>query len=151
VQPVHDPHGETGAAKTFAGEVWAMYRSWAERRGMEWRVLREDDGGAVAAVAGFGAGAILLAEAGLHVLEPEQQRARVVRVRVTAAAQPNEPAGADGELAMAQAALLAASTTAPAVVRRYRRGPSPEVRDRRRGWRTGKWDRVMAGDFDLFV
>ena len=35
------------------------------------------------------------------------------------------------------------------LVRRYRRDPSPLVRDAVRGWRTGKLDRVLAGDFDL--
>jgi ATP-dependent Clp protease ATP-binding subunit ClpC len=28
--------------------------------------------------------------------------------------------------------------------------PSPLVRDTARGWRTGRLDRVLAGDFDLF-
>jgi ATP-dependent Clp protease ATP-binding subunit ClpC len=35
------------------------------------------------------------------------------------------------------------------VVRRYRRKPSPLVRDSVRAWRTGRLDRVLAGDFDL--
>jgi ATP-dependent Clp protease ATP-binding subunit ClpC len=34
-------------------------------------------------------------------------------------------------------------------VRRYRRDPSPLVRDAVRGWRTGRLDSVLAGDFDL--
>jgi ATP-dependent Clp protease ATP-binding subunit ClpC len=40
---------------------------------------------------------------------------------------------------------------APAVVvRRYRPGRSPLVRDGVRGYRTGRFDRVLAGDFDLY-
>jgi ATP-dependent Clp protease ATP-binding subunit ClpC len=35
-------------------------------------------------------------------------------------------------------------------VRRYRAGESPLVRDAVRGYRTGRLDRVLAGDFDLF-
>jgi len=35
------------------------------------------------------------------------------------------------------------------IVRRYRLEPSPLVRDSR-GWRTGRAERVLAGDFDLF-
>jgi ATP-dependent Clp protease ATP-binding subunit ClpC len=36
------------------------------------------------------------------------------------------------------------------VVRRYRPGPAPLVRDSVRGYRTGRLDRVLAGDFDLY-
>jgi ATP-dependent Clp protease ATP-binding subunit ClpC len=35
------------------------------------------------------------------------------------------------------------------VVRRYRREPSPLVRDAVRGWRTGRLDRVLDGEFDV--
>jgi ATP-dependent Clp protease ATP-binding subunit ClpC len=34
-------------------------------------------------------------------------------------------------------------------VRRYRNGASPLVRDMVAGWRTGRLDAVMRGDFDL--
>jgi hypothetical protein len=39
--------------------------------------------------------------------------------------------------------------TSGEIVRRYRLQPSPLVRDQR-GWRTGRAERVLAGDFDLF-
>ena len=49
--------------------------------------------------------------------------------------------------------MLSSLTSTPAedaeVVRRYRENPSPLVRDVRRGWRTGRLDLVLAGDFDL--
>ncbi len=35
------------------------------------------------------------------------------------------------------------------IVRRYREEPSPLVRDSARGWRTGRLERVLDGDFDL--
>jgi ATP-dependent Clp protease ATP-binding subunit ClpC len=37
------------------------------------------------------------------------------------------------------------------VVRRYQSEPTPVVRDIRAGWRTGRSDRVLGGDFDLFA
>jgi ATP-dependent Clp protease ATP-binding subunit ClpC len=37
------------------------------------------------------------------------------------------------------------------IVRRYREEPSPLVRDAVRGWRTGRLDRVLGGDFDVIV
>ena len=38
----------------------------------------------------------------------------------------------------------------PAIVRRYRHEPSPLVRDAA-GMRTGRIDRILAGDFDLLA
>jgi len=38
-----------------------------------------------------------------------------------------------------------------AVVRRYRRGPAPLVRDMNGSWRSGKLDAVLGGDFDLIA
>jgi ATP-dependent Clp protease ATP-binding subunit ClpC len=36
------------------------------------------------------------------------------------------------------------------IVRRYRPGRSSLVRDAIRGYRTGRLDRVLSGDFDLY-
>jgi ATP-dependent Clp protease ATP-binding subunit ClpC len=41
--------------------------------------------------------------------------------------------------------------SAGTVVRRYRREPSPLVRNMSGSWRTGKVDAVLAGDFDLIA
>ena len=38
-----------------------------------------------------------------------------------------------------------------AVVRRYRREPSPLVRSVNGGWRSGRLDAVLGGDFDLIA
>jgi hypothetical protein len=65
--------------------------------------------------------------------------------------QPPVPAR-DGEAELTrQAAEALAGAPAPAatIVRRYRGTPSPLVRDAVRGWRTGRLERVLAGDFDL--
>jgi hypothetical protein len=51
----------------------------------------------------------------------------------------------------ALAALGDGAATALEVVRRYREEPSPLARDRVRGWRTDRVDRVLAGDFDLIA
>jgi protein subunit release factor A len=44
-----------------------------------------------------------------------------------------------------------ADVEAPRVVRRYVLGPSPLVKDRRSGRQSGRLDRVLAGDLDLFL
>ena len=71
---------------------------------------------------------------------------------VRVAAQPDEPAGREPGALVRQAEQALAATPAPqAVVRRYREGPSPLVRDSARGWRTGHLERVLDGDFDIVV
>ena len=44
---------------------------------------------------------------------------------------------------------LSRSEPSNVLVRRYRNGPSPLVRDMVDGWRTGRLDAVLRGDFDL--
>jgi ATP-dependent Clp protease ATP-binding subunit ClpC len=90
---------------------------------------------------------VLLRENGLHVLESEDAKRCVARVRVAPLW------AAESAAEVSPSALAKALATAPAgsaIVRRYRIEPSPLVRDAERGWRTGRLDDVMAGDFDLF-
>jgi len=108
----------------FAAEIMQMYAAWATARGM--RLAPDGDGRFT--VAGLGAGTLLAPEAGMHVFEVPNGRSfdrHAVRVAV-------------------------AGTAPRKIVRRYRRDPSPLVRDAR-GWRTGRIDRVLAGDFDLLT
>ena len=58
------------------------------------------------------------------------------------------PVAATVEEAAAAAADGVEETGEIRVVRRYRREPSPLVRDSR-GWRTGRIDDVLGGAFDL--
>jgi ATP-dependent Clp protease ATP-binding subunit ClpC len=166
VSAVRETGTDAAAADRFARRLARMYRRWAERRRMRFEVLEESGGegaggaGAYrlsAAVSGFAAYSILQAEAGLHVLEtPQRERSTFNRasVQVRVVAQPEEPAGRapDALRRQAEAALEqdASAPSAAAIVRRYREEPSPLVRDSARGWRTGKLERVLDGDFDLF-
>jgi ATP-dependent Clp protease ATP-binding subunit ClpC len=147
-----DARGETGDAK-WGTRVFEMYREWARKRRM--RAHPPEGAGAaqlVLAVSGFGAHGILLREVGLHVLEiPDDQGGfarQTTRVRVVP--QPAAPRTAQhSELAQALACLSAAQASSNAVVRRYRERPSPLVRDAVAGWRTGRLEQVLGGDFDL--
>src|SRR5690606_15071131 len=141
-----------------AGRVAARYRAWAEKRRMELEVLDDrltggDDPRCVLACAGFGAWTLLSPESGLHVLVGQDARRNTLRhrVRVTVAPCPNEPAPEDpaARLKGALQACRAVEGDPTRVVRRYSDEPSPLVRDAVRGWRTGRVDRVFAGDFDL--
>jgi ATP-dependent Clp protease ATP-binding subunit ClpC len=162
-----EPGTDRARSDEFARTLTRMYRRWAERRRMRFDLIEEHDGArsngagaeeyrALVAVSGYAAFTILRREAGLHVFEtPQDEKSSFKRVvaAVRVVAQPEEPAG-HGPAALREQAerVLAAETNAPAtVVRRYREEPSPLVRDSARGWRTGRLERVLDGDFDLIT
>ncbi len=135
--------------EAFAAELVAMYQAWARRRGAKATVL---DGprkttARVLYVEGLGAFDALAGEDGLHVSETRHdgrtERLGVARVTVTPWAGASAPSPD-----AAQAGRPGADV---AVVRRYQREPTPLVRDIRAGWRSGRIDRVLGGDFDLFA
>jgi ATP-dependent Clp protease ATP-binding subunit ClpC len=142
--------GDAGTeADPFAALLVEMYAAWAEARGMRLERLEAPTGEYVLAVSGLGCGEILGAEAGLHVLEhvdEDRDGARVVdreRVRVHVLPRLQDAQGAS--------TVPALDEDAPAtIVRRYRPGRAPLVRDSARGYRTGRLDRILAGDFDLY-
>ena len=144
--------GEEGDG-AFAQRVGAMYRAWAEARRMRLDVIEEraDPYRLVLAVSGFGAHRILYPETGLHVWEapkgPSKTSRATARVRIVAQPETADPTP-DGRRRQVREAL-AASNGHLRIVRRYREAPSPLVRDTSRGWRTGRLDLVLGGDFDL--
>jgi ATP-dependent Clp protease ATP-binding subunit ClpC len=139
----------------FPLQLAAMYEGWAERCGMRVERLTGDDGEQLLAVSGLGCGEILAHEAGHHVLEtaePTDDGRKSDRATVLVDIAPWEPAPssqAADPLDQARRAF-AGSVSSTTVVRRYRLEPDPLVRDAVRGYRTGRADRVLAGDFDLF-
>ena len=146
-----------GAAARFQATLVAMYRAWGERRGMKVETIQEEEGRAprvVLAVSGLAAHTLLAPENGLHLFEEPGREGRVfdrVQVRVRVAPQPEIPPE-EGGAGLRRQALEAFEAPASAqVVRRYRERPSALVRDTVRGWRTGRLDRVRAGDFDLLA
>ena len=133
------PGHDAAATDAFVGRLETMYLDWAERRGM--RVEQADGDHPSLGVSGLAAFSILRPEHGLHVLESGTgDETRRVFAHVAVAPVSLSTPAASG------------TPTAPLsteVVRRYRFEPSPLVRDRR-GWRTGRVEQVLAGDFDLF-
>ena len=112
-----------------------MYVGWADGRGM--RIRRNGAiGDTVLDISGLGAYTLLKSEAGLHVLELPHDDDRGFD-RVTALVEV-EPAGA--ELGRESRRARHRPTVPPRA--------SPLVRDAS-GMRTGRIDRVLAGDFDL--
>jgi ATP-dependent Clp protease ATP-binding subunit ClpC len=166
VTATREPGADRARSDDFARTLARMYRRWAERRRMRLELIEEHDGArtngagaeeyrALFAVSGYAAYTILRQEAGLHVLEtPQDEKSsfRRATASVRVVGQPEEPAGRGREALREQAERsLSADAQAPQqqVVRRYREEPSPLVRDSARGWRTGRLERVLDGDFDL--
>ncbi len=146
-----------GAAETDGFEAWRvqlldMYRGWASARNMQLSEIPGVRGkeGPILLIAGFGAYRGLSQEAGLHVLEiPEGDKnlERVTaRVRVAPAPLGDVP---PNKLRAALAGAFAPAGAPTTLIRRYRDGASPLVRDMVSGWRSGRLDAVMRGDFDL--
>jgi ATP-dependent Clp protease ATP-binding subunit ClpC len=149
VEPALDGGGDRASAAAWSTRLTDMYRAWARKRGMQIQEFVHD-GVSYLAISGFGAFRTLTEEAGLHVFEPEEDdedgSRSIARVRVVPA-PPSElkPSKAGRTLK----AVIEGSPANSVVVRRYRSGSSPLVRDARRGWRSGKTEIVLAGDFDL--
>jgi ATP-dependent Clp protease ATP-binding subunit ClpC len=127
-------------------QLLAMYMAWAERRNMRVDVLEQNADACRArlAVCGFGAHDLLQSEHGLHVFEHDHDsddspRRSTLAVRIAPDLPGRtriDPLKADDDLR---------------ICRRYRAEPSPLVRDSVRGWRTGRLDRVLGGEFDVIV
>ncbi|HEX8146384.1 MAG TPA: AAA family ATPase [Pyrinomonadaceae bacterium] len=169
VTALREPGADRARSDDFARTLARMYRRWAERRRMRLELIEEHDGAssngggaeeyrALFAVSGYAAFRILRHEAGLHVFEtPQDEKSSFKRATasVRVVGQPEEPPGRGGREALREQAERALSAEAHApqqqVVRRYREEPSPLVRDSARGWRTGRLERVLDGDFDLIT
>jgi ATP-dependent Clp protease ATP-binding subunit ClpC len=142
-------------ADAFLEQLVAMYRGWAGRCGMTIVPLPAEESSSLMLVSGLGAGAILGGEAGLHVaehVEPGDDGATTDRVGVAvevAGVPPGEPVDRATFLVRVLQALDAAPA-AQRVTRRYRFEPDTLVRDAVRNYRTGRLDRVLAGEFDLY-
>lgn len=139
----------------WAVTLSSMYQAWGRKRRMRVQVLREADPRsetqtAILGVGGFGAHGILQREAGLHVMEiPDGADNVRVSARVRIAPQPATPRPPSQSPLDFALACLSSQPPGTTVVRRYRREPSPLVRDAVAGWRSGRLDQVLAGDFDV--
>jgi ATP-dependent Clp protease ATP-binding subunit ClpC len=148
--------GAESGPEEFAATLAEMYVGWADRCGMHAELLESPNGEHLLSISGLGCGEILGPEAGLHVLEhvdDERDGSPVVdRDQIQVVVVGRVPAGerSPANVLRDARAALATAETPSVVVRRYRPGKSPLVRDGVRGYRTGRLERVLAGDFDLF-
>jgi len=136
---------EPAQTRLWWQQLLAMYMAWAGRRNMRVDALEQDAERGVArlAVSGFGALTLLEGEQGMHQFEFDGSDGTTRRVAVAVRVAPDRPGQARP--------VRLGTDDEPRVARRYRTEPSPLVRDSVRGWRTGRHDRVMAGEFDVIV
>ncbi len=151
VETALDGGAENGDALDWRRQLLDMYRGWAAARNMQISEVPGRAGDApILLISGFGAHRALDRETGLHVMEtPDggKNATRITaRVRVAPAPAGELPAT---KLRVALAMGFAASAASNILVRRYRDGASPSVRDMKAGWRSGRLDAVLRGDFDL--
>jgi ATP-dependent Clp protease ATP-binding subunit ClpC len=150
IEPALDSAIPEKASVAWCEELTKMYRGWASKRGMQISAVGTNSSRAapILLISGFGAYRALEPETGLHVHESDDEGANrvVARVRVAPAPPGDIPSAAAFEIANRALNAIPRSGT---VVRRYRGGRSPLVRDAKRGWRSGKLESVLEGNFDL--
>ncbi len=151
VEPALDGGAEGLEIQGWCGQLLDMYRGWAAARNMQLSEVRARPHEApVLLIAGFGAYRGLLQEVGLHIMEvpgEDKNLERVTaRVRVAPAPLGDLP---PIKLRTCLAGAFLQSGAANTLIRRYRDGASPLVRDMAAGWRSGRLDAVLRGDFDL--
>ena len=156
IRPAGGVRGGEPERSEFASTVAQMYVQWADRCGMHLERLDTQDGAHLLAVSGLGCGEILRAESGVHVLEhvdEERDGSPVVdrdQVHVVVVARPSHAGSRSDDVVHAARTAIAGAEAPSVIVRRYRPGKAPLVRDSVREYRTGRLDRVLAGDFDLY-
>jgi ATP-dependent Clp protease ATP-binding subunit ClpC len=155
VEPAFDKPGDMKATLAWCKQVLDMYRGWSRKRNMQLTEMPADSPEAkgplpLLLISGFGAHRILAPERGLHVLELADDKAparAAARVRV-AAAPLGDLSGSKLRAALKKELFEGQPNS---IVRRYRDDAAPLVRDLAGGWRSGRLDAVLAGDFDLIA
>ena len=103
-------------------------------------------------ISGFGAHRALVRECGLHVLElPDGTKGAIraaARVLLMVTPLGDVPSAKMRSMVSEE---FGKGPRSSVVIRRYRREPAPLVRNADGSWRTGRFDAVLRGDFDLLA
>jgi ATP-dependent Clp protease ATP-binding subunit ClpC len=150
VEPALEAGTNSKEVHAWCGQLRNMYRGWSSSRHMQAEETAGEGDAPILVVSGFGAQRILLRECGLHILDIADGGSGSSRAaaRVRVAATPLEEMPPLKKRAALARAFERANPQS-AVVRRYRAGSSPLVRNGDGSWRSGKFDAVLRGDFDL--
>ena len=141
-------------SENYGAKIESMYASWAKTRNMNMRELKSvDEVSEIAryfSVSGFAAFNILNKESGYHIFEVHHDKSdKVEKHKVKVIVLPME---------LEDYRLKDVNTVINRFeyqknqknTRRYKLQKSPVIKDLKNNWQTGKTDRVLFGDFDLF-
>jgi len=151
VESALDAADDIGEARAWRARLYNMYRQWAAKRRMQVGEVNSRAGARepILLVTGFGAFRALGREGGLHVIEEDRSDGPLrIAARVVVAPGPDPHPKTKDELG-AMAKQLETAPRSNTIVRRYRDHPAQLVRDIAGGWRSGRLDSVLGGDFDL--
>lgn len=150
--------------KLAAGEIMEkqtkMYCDWAKARRMQFKILQSGDERHNATVfwfGGYGARQIMDAENGLHIWEVQSpvdsttgKSPKPTRYRLKVVVFPYEGPVSDKSLLMSDYKKLSAENTVMTeIVRTYKLGDKPLIKDHVSGWKTARLDLVLKGGFDV--
>ncbi len=135
-------------------KIESMYKSWAKTRGMKIESIEEshnfDDISVIFSIAGFGAYSILNKETGYHIVEQSgTNEKQTIKSKILVSVIPIEPEDY-GLRDLSPLIRRFKKSSVPKNVRRYKFGKSPIVKDLVSSWQTGKLEKVLNGNFDLF-
>ncbi|MGO4684974.1 AAA family ATPase [Hyphomicrobium sp. 2TAF46] len=154
VEPAFVMDADDGEAATaWCAELGSMYRAWARNRNMyasEIDAIPGVDANALI-VGGFGAYRALAREAGLHILEKSEVGGSRVTAQVLIAKLPLGDASKAEIRQTLAGAFGAKAKRGTNIVRRYRKGATPLVRNGDGSVRSGRVEDVLRGNFDLFA
>ena len=158
IKITHESSGSE-AGKEKAHDFWEklcrMYIQWAKKRKMTYQVIIQnvfpDHCEFTMIVEGFAAFQVIEKEKGIHIWEEIKKENKVERkkLRVDVRAFPDEVSNKELLRDVVKNIFNFPVPDLSRITRKYRHKPSPLVRDEVAGWRTGKLDKILEGDFDL--
>jgi ATP-dependent Clp protease ATP-binding subunit ClpC len=152
-QPKDEDDDEQAAE--FWKRITLMYVQWAKNRKMKHRVVYQNMSDEcfefIMVVEGFAAYQVLEKEKGVHVWEEGTREGKYERIKLRADVRvfPEELAAKDSKEEMIKKLFDAPASDVNKITRKYRSKPSPLVSDNVSRWRSGRLDKISAGDFDL--
>jgi ATP-dependent Clp protease ATP-binding subunit ClpC len=138
----------------IAKRVVQMYTAWAKNRNMKLESVHKRTEAMECfeyfTIAGFGAYSILESESGYHLFERKDEKTNeLIKQKVQVKVLPMEDKDyrrKDFTFAIQRFEKFGRLTN----TRRYKFQKSPLIKDVKQNWQTGKVERVMNGDLDLF-
>lgn len=148
--------GDPDLGPEWLGTIASMYSAWATRRLARHQPIVEagDPAMRMLLISGAGVCRLLSPESGRHVLERTDKKTGKLRRAITCVdVMPlAAPFPAKTRARRSLITKLLGHCPEPgqaSLVRRYQDGRTKLVRDAARGWRTGRLETVLGGDFDL--